>query len=238
VTQKINSAIILAGGKGERLRPLTLDRPKVMVEVGGQPILYWQIEWLKSHGIKNFVLAVSYKREVIQDFWGDGSKFGIQIDYSIEESPLGRGGAIKQALKSPLLADAEDVIVTNGDIITKFNISQMMDKHQSENGLVTLLLVPYLSRWGVVKIDASDHVIGFEEKPRLPYWINGGVYVFSKEIQAILPDLGDHESETFPKIDKERFLGFKDEGFWRAVDVIKDRSEAEEFLVNGKEKFS
>jgi NDP-sugar pyrophosphorylase family protein len=238
MASKIQSAIILAGGKGERLRPLTNHRPKVMVEVSGQPILFWQIEWLKSHGIKNFVLAVSYKREVIEEFWGDGSKFGVSIDYSVEESPLGRGGAIKQALKNPLIKNDQQVVVANGDIITRFDISKMMDSHFDNQSLVTLLLVPYLSRWGVVKVDEDNHVTGFEEKPRLPYWINGGVYVFNREIQELLPDIGDHESETFPKIDKEKFLGFKDEGFWRAVDVVKDRNEAEEFLTSGKEKFS
>src|SRR3990167_7678460 len=93
----VNCAIILAGGKGERLRPYTNDRPKVMVEVAGKPILAWQIEWLKSQGITKFVLTVSYKYEVVQEYFGDGSEFGIEIDYSIEDSPLGRGGGIKKA---------------------------------------------------------------------------------------------------------------------------------------------
>src|SRR3989344_6578976 len=100
----VNSAIILAGGKGERPRPLTNHKPKVMVEVAGKPILAWQIEWLKSHGITKFVLTVSYKHEVVQEYFGDGSKFGIEIEYSIEETPLGRGGAIKKAFGSKLLA--------------------------------------------------------------------------------------------------------------------------------------
>lgn len=234
----VNTAIILAGGKGERLRPLTNDRPKVMVEVAGKPIIAWQIEWLKSHGITKFVLTLSYKHEVVEEYFGDGSKFGIEVDYSIEETPLGRGGAIKQAFKSPLVADAKEVVVCNGDIITRLDLSKMIEAHEKQEILVSLLLVPYLSRWGVVKIDEQNHVIGFEEKPKLPYWINGGIYIFNKEVEALLPELGDHEKETFPKIPKEKFLGFKDEGFWRAVDVIKDRSEAEEFLNSGKQDFS
>ncbi len=234
----VDSAIILAGGKGERLRPLTNDRPKVMVDVAAKPILYWQIEWLKSYGIKKFVITVSYMHEVIEEFFGDGSEFGVEIAYSIEETPLGRGGAIKKGLKDSLIVNDTDVVVTNGDIITKLDLRKMIKKHDESNALVTLLLVPYLSRWGVVKIDDEEHIIGFEEKPKLPYWINGGVYVFSRDIEPMLPSVGDHEQETFPKIDKERFIGFKDEGFWRAVDVIKDRSEAEAFLETGKEKFS
>lgn len=235
--QKIDTAIILAGGKGERLRPLTNDRPKVMVEVAGKPILAWQIEWLKSFGINKFVLTVSYKYEVIQDFLGDGSKIDIKVDYSIEETPLGRGGAIKKGFKNPLTSGADDVAVANGDIITKMDLSKLMDSHLEKQAIATMLVVPYISRWGIVKIDDDNRVLGFEEKPKLPYWINGGIYVFNKKIETLLPEVGDHEIETFPKIPKEKFLSFKDEGFWRAVDVIKDKSEAENFLETGKQDF-
>lgn len=234
----VTTAIILAGGKGERLRPLTNDRPKVMVEVAGKPIIFWQIDWLKSHGITNFVLTVSYKHEVIQKFLGDGSKFGTKVDYSVEDTPLGRGGGIKKGFQSDLVKGQENVVVTNGDIITKFNISDMIKQHESQSAIATLLLIPYLSRWGVVKIDDESHILGFEEKPNLPYWINGGIYVFNKTIESLLPEIGDHEKETFPKIEKDKFFGYKDESFWRAVDVVKDRSEAETFLETGKEKFS
>src|SRR3989344_6018533 len=141
----VNCAIILAGGKGERLRPYTNDRPNVMVEVAGKPILAWQIEWLKSHGITKFVLTVSYKYEVVQEYFGNGSKFGIEIDYSIEETPLGRGGGIKKAFKSRLVEGESDVVVCNGDIITRLDLSKMIEIHLSEKALVTLLLVPYIS---------------------------------------------------------------------------------------------
>ena len=229
----IKHAIILAGGKGERLRPLTNDRPKVMVELAGKPILLWQIEWLKSHGVTKIILTVSYKHEVVEEFFRDGSKFGIEIDYSIEKKPLGRGGAIKKAFKSKLLGGIENVVVTNGDIITKLDLSKMMQFHENNKALVTQLVIPYLSRWGVVDVDDDSHVVGYREKPRLPYWINGGIYIFSREIEPLLPGQGDHEYETFPKLDKERYFAFKDEGFWRAVDVVKDKSEAEEFLETG-----
>ena len=233
----VDCAIILAGGKGERLWPLTNDRPKVMVEVAGKPILYWQIEWLKSHGVKKFVLAVSYKYEVIQEFLDHGKKLGIEVDYSIEDSPLGLGGAIKKAFGSKLVEGAEDVIIANGDIITKLDMTKMAKFHSEQNALATLLLVPYLSRWGIVRLNEEDSIVGFEEKPKLPYWINGGIYVFNKNIVPLLPDLGDHETLTFPKLCDGKLRGFKSEGFWRAVDVIKDRSEAEKFLEEGREKF-
>lgn len=231
----VNCAIILAGGKGERLRPYTNDRPKVMVELAGKPILAWQIEWLKSHGIKKFVITVSYKHEVVEEYFGDGSRIGVEIDYSIEDTPLGRGGGIKKAFKSKLIEGEEDVMITNGDIISKADLLKMMELHQNQKALITILLIPYLSRWGVVKLD-DGHVIGFEEKPKLPYWINGGIYIFSREVEPLLPEVGDHERETFPKIKREKFLAFKDEGFWRAVDVVKDKSEAEQFLETGSVK--
>lgn len=234
----VKSAIILAGGKGERLRPLTDDRPKVMVDLDGKPILLWQIEWLKSHGITNFVLTVSYKYEVVKEYIGDGSKFGVNVSYSIEDTPLGRGGAIKKAFEDSLISNEENVIATNGDIITRFDLSQMIKEHEEKKATATLLLVPYISRWGLVHIDDENRITGFEEKPQLPYWINGGIYVFNKEIEPMLPEEGDHEKETFPKIEKNKFLGFKDESFWRAVDVVKDKSEAEAFLKSGKQDFS
>lgn len=227
----VKHAIILAGGKGERLRPYTDDRPKVMVEVAGKPIIKWQIEWLKSHGIEKFVIAGGYKAGVIQDYLKDGSELGVEIVYSIEDSPLGTGGAIKKALRHEVLSGVEDFIVTNGDIITQFDLSKMIEKYLEKQILASILLVPYLSRWGVVKVDDQDQILGFEEKPNLPYWINGGIFVFNKEIDNLLPENGNYEKETFPKIPKEQFFGFKDDSFWRAVDVVKDKTEAEEYLL-------
>lgn len=226
----IKHAIILAGGKGERLRPLTNDRPKVMVELAGKPIILWQIEWLKSYGVDTFIVASGYKSEVIEKFLGDGSKFGVRIFYSVEETPLGTGGAIKKAFSHPELVSAKDVIVTNGDIITNFDLQKMIDLHLKEKPLITLLLSPYFSRWGIAELDESDHILGFREKPKLPYWINGGIFVFSIEVKEYLPALGNYEVETFPKIPSEKFQGYKDESFWRAVDMVKDKNEAEEYL--------
>lgn len=234
----VNTAIILAGGKGERLRPLTNDRPKAMVEIADKPILLHQIEWLKSHGIAKFILTVSYKAEVIQEYFKDGQDFGVEVEYSVENTPLGRGGGIKKAFGANLAKSSENIVVANGDIITQFNIEEMINFHEDSNALVTDLIVPYISRYGIVKLDDENHILGFEEKPRLPYWINAGIYIFSAEIVPMLPEIGDHEEETFPKIPKERFRAFKDESFWRAVDVIKDKTEAEEFLIKGTQKFS
>lgn len=226
----VKCAIILAGGKGERLRPLTDDRPKVMIELSGKPIILWQIEWLKSFGINKFVIASGYKHEVIEEFFGDGSKFGVEVFYSAEETPLGTGGALKKAMQHPSLKEEKDFVVTNGDIVTRFNISEMFELHLKEKPLITLLLTPYFSRWGIAELDKRNHILGFREKPKLPYWINGGIFIYNREVENYLPDIGNYEIETFPKIPKEKFFGFKDESYWRAVDMVKDKTEAEEYL--------
>ena len=226
----IKAAIILAGGKGERLRPLTDDRPKVMIELAGKPIILWQIEWLKSFGIQKFVIASGYKHEVIEEFLGDGSKFNVEIFYSVEDEPLGTGGATKKAFQHEALKEIEDLVVTNGDIITQFDISKMIAIHEKSKPLVTLLLTPYFSRWGIAELDETDHILGFREKPKLPYFINGGIFVYNRKIENYLPEVGNYETETYPKIPSEEFQGFKDESFWRAVDMIKDKTEAEEYL--------
>ena len=217
-------AIILAGGKGERLRPFTDDRPKPMVEVLGIPIMGYQIQWLQAQGVRHIVISCGYRCEVIQHFFGDGQKWGVHLDYSIEETPLGRGGGIKKAF-SMLPSGDDPLVATNGDIITNFNLHSMIDCHQRAGDLATILLTPFVSPYGIVEIN-DDRVIGFREKPTLPYWINGGIYILSPEIYSCLPDQGDHEDTTFPELSQEGKLGaFKSSAFWRAVDTVKDLSE-------------
>lgn len=222
----ITSAIILAGGKGERLRPYTNDRPKPMVEIAGRPILEYQILQLKGSGIKEVVFACSYQRDVLMNFVGDGSKYNLKVRYSIEEQPLGRGGGIKQAMKQ-LKEDWENVFVANGDNLWRINLDKLFKNHQEENAYATIVVVPLKSPYGIVEFDNEQHVLGFREKPILPHWVNAGVYVFSKEIMQLLPDVGDHETETFPKLSKSKFFVFQSKDYWRGVDTVKDLNEAE-----------
>ncbi len=221
----ITQAIILAGGKGERLRPYTLDRPKPMVEILGKPIIAYQVDQLKAIGVTDFVFACSYKREALMDYFGDGSKFGIKILYSEEDQPLGRGGGIKQAMKK--LHDWEDIVVMNGDILWQSDFPGLLKKHSDNQAIATIVVSPLRSPYGIVEFNDSDQILGFKEKPILPHWINGGVYIFNHQIQKLLPDVGDHETETFPKLPKEKFLVFKSEAYWRGVDTVKDLTEAE-----------
>ena len=222
----VKSAIILAGGKGERLRPYTNDRPKPMVEVGGKPILAYQLAQLTAVGITQVVFACSYHWQVLKKYVNSGKKYGIKASFSVEETPLGRGGGIKKAMKM-LPKGWEDVLVLNGDNLWKLDLGGMMEKHQDRKAIATIAVVPLRSPYGVVEFNEADEILGFSEKPLLPHWINPGIYIFSKEIEPLLPDEGDHEIETFPNLPQKRFIVFKSTDYWRGVDTVKDLTEAE-----------
>ena len=192
-------ALILAGGKGERLRPLTDTLPKPMVPVCGKPILEHQVEWLKAGGVTDVVFLAGYRWEAIKDHFGDGGAFGIKAHYSVEDSPLGRGGAIKAGL--PQVPENEETIaVLNGDIITDETLKNLSAFHQdrrsaNESHLATIMVVPMVSPYGLVDMDDAGTVTGFREKVEMEHWINAGIYLFDRAIAGELPDLGDHETD-------------------------------------------
>lgn len=225
-------ALILAGGKGERLRPLTDTLPKPMVPVCGKPILEHQVEWLKAGGITDVVFLAGYRWGAIKDHFGDGRDFGINAHYSLEESPLGRGGAIKAGL--PQVPSSEDTVaVLNGDIITDETLDCLSAYHQerksaNENHLATIMVVPMVSPYGLVDMDSSGTVTGFREKVEMEHWINAGIYLFDRAIAEELPELGDHETETFPRLAQAgQLAAMRSRNYWRSVDSFKDLSEAE-----------
>ena len=215
-------AVILAGGFGKRLKPLTDQRPKPMIEVLSIPIVEWQIRWLMKFGVKEFVLCVGYMREQIFDHIGDGSKFGAKIEYSIEEDPLGTGGALKNA--KDLLAGQDSFFMLNGDVLTELDPNKM-----KVAGAQTIALVPLRSPFGVVELDKNSRVLGFTEKPEISdRWINAGVYHFTQEVFRYLPEKGNIEVTALPVLAKEGKLhAVKYPGtFWRSIDSHKDIEEA------------
>jgi mannose-1-phosphate guanylyltransferase len=215
-----------------RLRPLTNDKPKALIPVKGRPIAEYQIEWLvKAGGIDAVTFACGYKWERLKEHFG--SKFeGVDIDYSVEEVPLGTGGGIKKAISKH--GSEGNLVVTNGDIITDLPLKRMAEEFSRAAGVsASMLVVPYRSRFGVVKIDKLKMVRGFEEKPAFPdVWINGGVYVLDgTRIGKKLPENGDIERETFPKlVDHGDLLSYPYYGEWNFIDSIKDLMELEESL--------
>ncbi len=222
-------AIVLTGGPGERLRPLTQERPKPMVEVHGKPILEYVVGWLARQGVEHLIVACSYRHEVIQDYFRNGTDWGIRITYSVEDEPLGRGGAFKKA--STALDDATETFLgMNGDILTDLELGPLVQKHEASEILATLVVTPLTSPYGVVDLD-GDRVIGFREKPVLPFWVNSGIYVFSRGIIPSLPDCGDHEVLTFPRLAREGLLAaYPSNAFWRTVDTAKDLADLEKAL--------
>ena len=228
-------ALILAGGKGERLRPLTDTVPKPMIALCGRPILWHQVRWLREAGVTDVVFLVGHLADAVEDYFGDGSDYGIRAHYSREDAPLGRGGALRQGLAS-VPHDDRPVIATNGDVITDAALADLLADYHARRRLnpahcATILTAPMTSPYGIVDTGADGLVDQFREKAVLPYAINGGVYVFHPDIRELLPELGDHETTTFPNLAAQgRMSAVLTDAFWRSVDSPKDLREAEEHL--------
>lgn len=231
------AAIILAGGRGERLRPYTDDRPKPMVEVKGIPVIAYLLGWLIKYGVTQIVLSCGYRWQVLQSALGTGRQWGLEIHYAVETEPLGRGGGIRFAMQSAGLdhSGGAPVIVTNGDNLLDFDLHAMLEQHAAASAdpvlsapkepaaLATLALAPLVSARGIVDIDDQGRVTGFREKPELPYWINAGVYVLDPSVADLLPVRGDHEQELFPRLAAAgQLAAYKTRRLWRTVDTAKD----------------
>ena len=223
-------ALIIAGGEGERLRPLTSDRPKAMIPVAGRPIVEHQLDWLHASGVTDVVILCGYRADVLKDHVGDGRRFGVSVQYSIEAEPLGRGGALRQGYA--FVPPGERLVVAcNGDILTNQPLAEVIRYHGRKQAAATVILAPLRSPFGIVDVERDGRVTEFREKPDLPYWINAGIYVLAPEFFQRLPEKGDHETTTFPQLAAEgRLFGFKSRAYWRPVDSIKDLKEAEREL--------
>ncbi|MDT7869782.1 MAG: NDP-sugar synthase [Thermoproteus sp.] len=224
-------ALILAGGFGKRLAPLTNEVPKPLLPVAGKPILVRQIEWLRGQGFSDFVLAVGYLRHKVFEALGDGRRLGVRIFYSVEEEPLGTAGAIKNA--EPFLDD--DVFVaTNGDVVTDLPVKPLLEALADADAAVAL--VPLRSPYGIVEFDELGRVVSFREKPVLGgYFINAGVYAMRRELLKVLPSRGNIEETTFPQLAERKRLKavVYSDVFWRSIDTVKDLEEVERILGNG-----
>ena len=217
--------VILAGGLGKRLRPLTSDRPKPMIQINNTPIIELQVKWLKKFGITDIIVLVGHLREKIKHHLADGKKFGVNISYIEENVPLGTGGALKNA-KDHIIQDGNSdsgFFVINGDILTNLDPFTISDK-----GSMTLALVPLKSTFGIVETN-GDLVSKFVEKPYIEdRWVNAGVYYFSNDIFDYLPDNGNLETVTLPMLVEKQKLKAKkfSNNYWRSIDSHKDVDEA------------
>lgn len=228
----ITRAIILAGGLGERLKPLTDTTPKPLLPIRGKPIIQHAIENLRQYGINEIILSVGYKADLIQAYFGDGRKFGVHISYSVEKQPLGTGGAIKLANGS----NQDPFILLWGDNVSDININHLVSNY-SEKCPITMTLVKRadVEHFGVAKME-GNLIVGFVEKPareKAPSnLINAGAFVVSPSVLSMLPEgKSSIEKQCFEKLAPERKVrGFLHTGYWFPTDTLEKYRYAEEHL--------
>jgi mannose-1-phosphate guanylyltransferase len=216
-------AILLVGGFGTRLMPLTKNTPKPMLTVAGIPVTEHQLNMAKAAGITKIVLATSYLSELFTPYFGDGSKWGMQIQYAVEETPLGTGGAIRNAAK--LINSSESIVILNGDVLSSHNLSEQIRQHEAKNADVTLHLtqVEDARAYGCVPTDSNGRVTAFLEKMDKPVTnqINAGCYVFNPRVLDSIPldTVVSVERETFPLLVKNgaAVYGYVENSYW--VDI-------------------
>jgi mannose-1-phosphate guanylyltransferase len=220
--------VILAGGFGKRLKPITDNRPKPMIEILGKPIIDWQIKLLAKNNVKEIIICVGYLKEQIINYIASGNRFNVNVAYMVEEEPLGTGGALKNT--HSLLKDEKDgFFMINGDILTNIDFNILSNK----NDFNTLAVVPLKSPYGIVDFDEQQNVTGFEEKPNINNkWINAGIYFFNQEVFDYLPEKGNIETTALPAMAKQKKLKAEkfENSFWKSIDSHKDIEESSKEL--------
>ncbi len=247
--------VILCGGAGTRLREETEFKPKPMVSIGGKPILVHIMEIYASHGFKDFILCLGYKGDMIKDYflnyYWTVNDFSLDLssdkdamtrhtrknhDFNITFVDTGEetqtGGRVKQIEK---YIDTDDFMLTYGDGVSDVNIKELWEFHKKHNKIGTLTGVHPWSKYGVVNVDPEGTVLKFREKPILKDWINGGFFVFKKEIFSLLKEDCMLEKEPFEKMAKDRqIVLYKHEGFWHCMDTYKDFQDLNKIWNSGQ----
>lgn len=222
-------AILLCGGMGTRLRSVVSDRPKPMADICGKPFLQYLLEMLRDKGITEVIFALGYMGEMIEEYFQDGSVFGLKIAYSYEEEPLGTGGAIRNAL--PKIME-EEVLVLNADTYFPMDYQGLYHFHQENDGDFSLATrgVPDISRYGAVRRDAAGRILAWNEKLEdggqpLAGEINGGIYVMKKSLIAEIPEGKQSlEQDCIPKwlSEGKRIFGLPSHGYFMDIGIPKD----------------
>jgi NDP-sugar pyrophosphorylase family protein len=222
-------ALVLAGGKAERLGDAAQGFPKPLVPVAGRPLLAHMVLRLAAAGVDRVIVACAAGQE---DIFADLlAGLGPEIVPVGEPEPLGRGGGLRHAAAAR--REEGPVLALNGDEILDCDLEALLALHERAEAAATIVVAPLVSQFGIVDID-RDHVIAFREAPRLPHWVNAGLYVLDDEALERLPERGDHEQTTFPELAAEgRLAAFRHEGLWLTVNTPKDLRRAEEALAVG-----
>jgi len=222
-------AIILAGGKAERLGPAAEGRPKPLVQIGGRPLAAYQLAALAEAGVERVLVSCAAGQGGL--FLAELGGIGPEIVPVEEPEPLGRGGGLRLAAQE--LRESE-AFALNGDELLDLDFSELLGRHRDAPVAATIAVAPFDSPFGVVQLGDGDLVTGFQEAPRLPYWVSNGVYFLGAEALERLPERGDHERTTFPELAAEaKLAAFRHEGLWVTVNTPKDLRRAEEIIAGG-----
>ena len=220
-------AIILAGGRGKRLRPITDKIPKPLIPINNKPLIERTINYLKKYGITEIIISSGYKSNLIEKFLKKKKNFGCDIVFSIEKTPLGTGGAVRKALR---FIDEESFVVLNGDIVTNIDLKKILKKPN------TIAANELKTKFGTMDI-RNNKILKFNEKKDVSnVWMNPGIYHLSKNIEKIIPRTGSLEGIVFPKMAKNKTLEtikFKN-ALWFSIDSHKDIEECSKEIKSKK----
>jgi len=227
---KFNKVVIMAGGKGIRLRPLTKNIPKPMLKVGNKPILETIIKSFKDCGFRDLIICVNYKSHIIEKYFDKGEKFGVKIEYIREKKKMGTAGAlslVKQKLTEPFF-------VINGDLITNLDFGKMLDFHNRHNALATMGVKEYSinSPYGEVSL-RDENICSIKEKPSYKFFVNAGIYILDPKCIKLVPKNFFDMTSLFKKIilTKKKTISFPLDEYWKDVGKLSDYQEAnKEFL--------
>lgn len=218
-------AIILAGGQATRLGDAARGQPKALVPIAGHPLAEYQVSQLVRAGVDRVLVSCAGGQAGL--FEAKLSGLGAEIVAVPEPEPLGRGGGLRLAAQHR--EESGPLYAFNGDELQNVDLRAFLEAHEEHGAAATIVVAPLTSQFGVVELEEGDRVSGFREAPRLPHWVNAGVYVLDDEALERLPERGDHEVSTFPDLAREgKLYGFRHEGLWITVNTPKDLQRAEE----------
>ena len=221
-------AIILAGGKAERMGDVTGGRPKALVDVAGKPLAAYQVARLAQAGVGRVIISCALEQG--EHFERDLAEIGPEIVVAEEPERFGRGGGIKFAAQ--LRREDGDVYALNGDELVAVDFAALLVRHREAGGAGTVAVARPKSPFGVVELGSGDVVTGFSEGGHIPYWVSCGIYVLSAEAVERFPDRGDHETTTFPELAGEgRLFAYRHEGLWLTVNTPKELRAAGEHVA-------
>ncbi len=230
--------VVLAGGYGTRLRPLTYSRPKPMLPLAGEPILQSIIESVASEGFNDIIVTTNYFREQIIDYFGDGSDFGVRLVYPEEEKPLGTAGSVKKCEKCL----NETFAVIQGDNITEIKFKHLLNFHREKGGVATIALLPVdrPHQFGIAQLDSDNRVLRFKEKPRPEEFFSDfasvGLYILEPEVLDYIPSSIEYDfaKDVFPKllISGEKIYGYPASAFWVDIGVPENYMKAVRWILS------